>query len=91
MLPAVRGTGLALGWRMAWARRMPERTVLYEVVRENLETFIAMTEARDPEGRGVLEYVRGSLRRYLDCGIIQKGFARVRCADCGHDAVVGFS
>lgn len=30
-------------------------------------------------------------RRYRDCGILAHGFARARCADCGHDFIVAYS
>jgi hypothetical protein len=29
--------------------------------------------------------------RYLDCGILHNGFARVRCKDCGHEYLLAFS
>ena len=29
--------------------------------------------------------------RYLDCGILHNGFARVRCKDCGHGYLLAFS
>ena len=72
-------------------RRDPEQTVLYQVVRENLETFLEYADARSPEGRSLPRYVRNAFRRYLECGILAHGFARVRCPDCGYDAVVAFS
>ena len=28
---------------------------------------------------------------YLDCGILARGFARVRCGQCGHDFLIAFS
>lgn len=31
------------------------------------------------------------LRAYLDCGILARGFARVRCPDCGFERLVAFS
>jgi len=71
-----------------YARREPEKTVLYQVVQEHLETFLAMIDARS---RGLPKYVRNAFRKYLDCGILQKGFWRVRCPGCGHDTVVAFS
>ena len=74
-----------------YARRQPEKSVLYEAVRENLESFLAMAEARSPDGRGLPKYVRQTFRRYLECGILAKGFARVRCPACGHDTLVAFS
>ena len=29
--------------------------------------------------------------RYLDCGILKNGFARVRCEDCGHEYLLAHS
>jgi uncharacterized OB-fold protein len=29
--------------------------------------------------------------RYLDCGDLHLGFARVRCCDCGHEYLLPFS
>ena len=36
-------------------------------------------------------FVDGAVARYLDCGILENGFARVRCADCHKDVLVAFS
>jgi hypothetical protein len=72
----------------AYGRRAPEGSIVRQVVRENLEEFIALADGR---GRGLPAYVKQSFRGYLDCGDLGKGFARVRCPDCGHDAVVAFS
>ncbi len=33
-------------------------------------------------------YVERELRAYLDCGILARGFARVRCPDCGFERLV---
>ncbi|MSR63452.1 MAG: hypothetical protein EXS08_13495 [Planctomycetes bacterium] len=35
--------------------------------------------------------MRRELYRYLDCGILANGFARVHCATCGRDELVAFS
>ena len=74
-----------------YRRRDPEQSLLHRIVRENLETFFAAAHARSPDGRGLPRYVRGAFERYLDCGILAKGFVRVHCPDCGYDTVVGFS
>ena len=29
--------------------------------------------------------------RYFDCGILAHGFARARCAACGHDFLIAYS
>ena len=72
-----------------YRRREPARTVLYKVVQEHLSTFLERAAERGP-GKGLPKYVVGEFERYLDCGILGKGFARVRCPDCGYDTVVGF-
>lgn len=74
-----------------YRRREPEKTLLHRVVRENLNPFLAKADARASEGRRLPAYVRGAFRRFLDCGILARGFARVRCPQCGYDTVVGFS
>ncbi|GAB6044062.1 IS91-like element ISCR1 family transposase [Endothiovibrio diazotrophicus] len=40
---------------------------------------------------GIPAYVEREFRRYLECGILAHGFARARCAECGHDFLVAFS
>ena len=74
-----------------YARRAPEKTVLHQVVAGNLEAFLARARERSPDGQGLPRYVVNSFRRYLDCGILERGFVRVRCRGCGYDAVVAFS
>ena len=70
-------------------RREPERSVLYGVLREHLATFLARTE--EESGAGLPRFVRRELRRYLDCGILAFGFARVHCSSCGKDELVAFA
>ena len=74
-----------------YRRHEPEKTVLYEIVREHMNTFFALADARSRDGRGLPKYVKEAFRRYLDCGILAHGFTRIRCPDCGHDTVVAFS
>ena len=73
-----------------YRRRRPERTVLYRVVQEHLNGFLAEAEARSVDGPGLPKYVKGAFRRYLDCGLLQKGFALFRCPGCGHEAPVAY-
>ncbi len=34
---------------------------------------------------------RGERKRYLDCGLFENGFARVRCPDCHAEYLLAFS
>ena len=74
----------------AYRRREPERTLLHETVREHLRTFLAETEQRN-DGSGLPRFVIAEFERYLRCGILAFGFARVRCARCGDESLVAFS
>jgi hypothetical protein len=61
------------GWE--YRRRRPEGTVLYEAVSDNLATLLA--EAGEV-GRGLPRYVERDFTRYLECGVLAHGFARVQ-------------
>ena len=73
----------------AYAPRRPTETVLYGVVREHLETFLAHT--RETYEKPLPCYVEEEFRSYLKCGVFGHGFARCRCDTCGHDVLVAYS
>jgi hypothetical protein len=69
--------------------RRPTETVLYSMVRQNLESFLA--HASEHYDGGLPRYVENELRAYLKCGVFSEGFTRARCETCGHDLLVAFS
>jgi len=69
-------------------RRRPERTALYRLVQQHLETWLARRREGDPEGTPIPRHVERELRAYLEFGILACGFARARCGECGHDFLV---
>ena len=71
-----------------YVRRRPEASVLYEVVRDQLETFLACARERD---RPLPRFVERELRAYLECGILAYGFLRIRCQACRAERLVAFS
>jgi hypothetical protein len=73
-----------------YRRREPERTLLHAAVRDGLEPFLAAARQHG-SGKGLPIHVERALRGYLDCGVLAKGFARVRCPDCGFERLVAFS
>ena len=73
-----------------YRRREPEQTLLHAVVRDGLEPFLAAARQHG-SGKGLPHHVEQALRGYLDCGILAKGFARVRCPGCGFERLVAFS
>ncbi len=74
-----------------YRRRRPETTSLRRIVREHLETYIALANEADPLADGVPAYVEAEFRSHLKCGILAHGFARARCSGCGYEFLVAFS
>ena len=72
-----------------YAPRRPTESVLYEMVRRHLESFIRW--ARETYEKPLPRYVEDELRGYLRCGVFAHGFVRCRCDHCGHELVVAFS
>ena len=71
--------------------RRPQHSVLYRTVQQHLETWLAHCREGRDEAWSVPEYVEREFRRYLECGILARGFARAYCDGCGHDFLVAFS
>jgi transposase-like protein len=59
-------------------------------MREHLETFLAEARLRGG-GEGLPRFVERELREFLACGVLARGFARFRCAECQHEILVAFS
>jgi hypothetical protein len=87
----VRPGAAAAPLRAGYRRREPEKTALHRLVRENLATFLSEAMERSADGHGLPRYVEKEFEKYLACGDLRLGFARVVCRDCRHEAVVGFS
>jgi len=64
--------------------------VLYRTVQTHLATWLELTCDRR-QGAAGPTYVEREFPRYLECGILAHGFARTRCAGCGHDFLIAWS
>jgi hypothetical protein len=73
-----------------YAPRDPSHTVLYQVIAEHLETFLASLND-DPDATGLPAYVQREFYDYLRCGILAHGFLRLGCDTCKHELLVPFS
>src|ERR671922_3031366 len=88
-------THVDVGARMApavatYAPRDPSGTVLYHVIAEHLETFLASLND-DPNTTGFPAYVQREFYDYLRCGILAHGFLRLGCDTCKQELLVPFS
>jgi hypothetical protein len=70
--------------------RDPSSTVLYQVIAEHLETFLASLDA-DSDATGLPVYMQREFYDYLQCGILAHGFLRLGCDTCHHELLVPFS
>jgi Putative transposase/Transposase zinc-binding domain len=70
--------------------RDPSRTVLYHVIADHLETFLASLDA-DPDATGLPAYVEREFYDYLRCGILAHGFLRLGCDTCPKELLLPFS
>ena len=72
-----------------YQRRRPENTLWYRTVQSHFKTWLALTNG--PGDEATPAYIEQAFRRYLDCGILAKGFARPHGDECGHDLLIAFS
>src|SRR3989442_7434382 len=70
--------------------RDPSCIVLYHVIADHLETFLASLDA-DPDAPGLPAYVQREFYAYLQCGILAHGFLRLGCDTCPKELLLPFS
>jgi hypothetical protein len=75
----------------SYRRREPEARLLYRLVAEELDGLESDLTAASPYGSGLPRHVAKELRAYLDCGRLERGFARVVCRSCRAEHLVAFS
>jgi len=72
--------------------RTPETSLFFKVVTGHFDGFEraypALFQARYGFWRPV---IRRAVDKFLKCGDLKEGFARVRCPDCGHELFVAYS
>ncbi|XXZ19844.1 transposase zinc-binding domain-containing protein [Sorangium sp. So ce307] len=84
MASAARTTGVV------YERRRPEKTTLYEIVRDNVETLYGAIDDGAIAVR-IPKHAKKEIEAYLDCGLLCRGFARLRCERCEESRLVAFS
>jgi len=69
----------------------PQNSQYYQCIEDHFETFEQVCDDRFARQYGFFRpYVKDVVYRYLDCGILHNGFARVKCSDCGHEYLLAF-
>lgn len=71
--------------------RNPQSSDYFKCTQDLFEEIEMVWEARYERQCGFWwPYVHNVIYRYLDCGDLRSGFARVKCADCNHDIFYRF-
>jgi Putative transposase/Transposase zinc-binding domain len=64
----------------------------FKIVRDRFDEFERVYPERFQERYGYWRpVIRSSIDKFLKCGDLREGFARVRCPDCGEEFFVAFS
>jgi hypothetical protein len=74
----------------AYQPRAAEHGVLYRVIDEHLETFLDAA-AHHADGQRLPKFVEQEFRDFLTCGVLEHGFARLRCGNCAFERLLPFS
>jgi len=76
---------------VAYTPRRPEASPLYRVLADHFDTLTRVHEERYEPTHGPLRpVVAAAVGRFLDCGLLEHGFARVRCGACRAEFMVAF-
>ena len=76
----------------AYAPRSPRKSQYYLCVEANFEELERVWEDRYQNKYGYWRpYVMDVIYKYLDCGDLHQGFARVKCDECHHEYLLPFS
>ncbi len=72
--------------------RNPRKTPLWRILNGHFGEFLSVYEDRFESRYGRLSaHVQKVVERYLRCGILEFGFARIRCEACGRELLLPLS
>jgi len=72
--------------------RRPRSSPLFRLLEKHFERFWVIYEEKYEREYGPLRPVAGkAVQKFLECGILENGFARVVCGKCKAEFLVGFS
>ena len=76
----------ASGKPVHYERRRLEETILYQLVQEHVETFLAQVE--NETGSGLPGFIKDVFDVFLECGVLAHGFLHLRCSEYVHEKLV---
>jgi hypothetical protein len=77
--------------RSFYRPREPHTSILHSLVLDHLDSLLDEARLGSTTGEGYPAFVEHEFDRYLGCGLLSRGFARLRCPSCGFERLVPFS
>lgn len=68
--------------------RRPEAGKIFSIIQKNWLKFVAQAELTE---RNIAGHVTREFEEFLGCGVLAKGFVRLKCEDCDEGRLVPFS
>ena len=83
---------MALLFATRYRARSPRATPLYRLVDVHFDEVRGQWDERYERRFGFWRgFVDEQVQRYLDCGLFENGFARIRCPECAEEVLLAFS
>jgi hypothetical protein len=72
--------------------RNPRKSPLWQCVHRHFDEFLELYPvAYQPRYGSLRPVIPEVVRKFLDCGNLERGFARIRCDHCQHEYLLAFS
>jgi hypothetical protein len=72
--------------------RNPKKSPLWQCAHRHLDAFLdRYPEAYAPQMGTLRPVIPEVVHKFLDCGNLERGFARIRCDECQHEYLLAFS
>lgn len=91
-IPESRACSVSAGTEKVYQGRKPRESPLWQIVEKHFDEFLRVYDERFAPTYGPLRAsVRHAVEAFRKCGILDWGFARVRCPECRHEYLLPFS
>ena len=72
--------------------RNPKKSPLWQCVDRHFDEFLDVyPEAYEPQLGVLRPIIPEVVQKFVDCGNLERGFARIRCDECHHEYLLAFS
>src|SRR3974377_1230129 len=80
------------GPMQVYRARNPKKSLLWQCAHRHYDEFEGIySEVYQPRYGPLRPIIPEVVRKFLDCGNLERGFARIRCEHCEHEYLLAFS